>query len=288
MQQPNAFPMLPNMAAMGGMMPPGFNPLLAAMNNMKPEELSAMAASFGMKNIPMIPQMPNPMAAMNATTSQAHSAHNNNHHNSSSINANQSEGVLNNSRAASTSRPQSTSGTPVSKRAKIDLEETDGELEIDVQNDDATSSSARPSSTSHANGTSHKNAKSGRESAQSISSSRDSSATPKSNKQSVNIQNAMAAALQGIYVDLKILLHIILGGDLNAFLGMTAFGGAAPFMDSSRRLVCPVTGTQSNGKAPYAYRIVDGGTPHPVQFPTDALTGPDIPKYVLIDFSLYL
>lgn len=200
MQQPNAFPMLPNMAAMGGMMPPGFNPLLAAMNNMKPEELSAMAASFGMKNMPMMPQIPNPMAAMNASTSQAHSSHNNNHHNSSSSNANQSEGVLNNSRAASTSRPHSTSGTPISKRPKIDLDETDGELEIDVQNDDATSSSARPSSTSHvhANGTSHKNAKSGRESAQSLSSSRDSSATPKPNKQSMNIQNAMAAALQGI------------------------------------------------------------------------------------------
>jgi hypothetical protein len=75
----------------------------------------------------------------------------------------------------------------VSKRAKTEIDD-DGELEIDVQNDDAASSSARPSSTTHANGTSHK--KSGRESAQSISS-RDSSATPKS-KQNANNQAAMA------------------------------------------------------------------------------------------------
>jgi hypothetical protein len=229
-----------------------------------------MAASFGMKNMPMMPPMPNPMVALNATTSQAHSIHNNNnnhHHNSSSTNANQNDSALNNSRAASTSRPHSTSGTPVSKRAKTELDETDGELEIDVQNDDAASSSARPSSTSHANGTSHKNHKSGRDSAQSLSS-RDSSSTPKSNKQNMNPQ-AIAAAMASFMPP---------GGDLNALLGLSGLGGAAPFMDASRRLVCPVTGTQSNGKAPYAYKIVDGGTPHPVQFPADALNGPDIPK----------
>lgn len=265
-QQPNALPMMPNMAMGAGMMPPGFNPFLAAMN-MKPEDLNAMAASFGMKNLPMMPPMQNPMAALNATTSQAHSIHNNNNHHNSS-NANQNDNTLNNSRAASTSRPHSTSGTPVSKKAKIELDETDGELEIDVQNDDAASSSARPSSTSHVNGTSHKNLKSGRESAQSLSS-RDSSSTPKSNKQNMNPQNAMAAAMASLMPQ---------GGDLNALLGMSGLG--SPFMDASRRMVCPVTGTQTNGKAPYAYRIVDGGTPHPVQFPPDALTGSDIPKYV--------
>lgn len=154
-----------------------------------------MAASFGMKNLPMMPPMGNPMAVLNATTSQAHPVHNNNNHHSSSSgnlsSANQNEGNLNNSRAASTPRPHSATGTPVSKKARTDLDE-DGELEIDVQNDDATSSSARPSSASHANGTSHKNLKSGRESAQSLSS-RDSSATPKSNKQNLNPQAAMAA-----------------------------------------------------------------------------------------------
>lgn len=159
------------------------------------EDLNAMAATFGMKNLPMMPPMGNPMAALNATASQAHPVHNNNnHHSSSSGNpsgANQNESNLNNSRAASTPRPHSATGTPVSKKAKTELDE-DGELEIDVQNDDATSSSARPSSASHANGTSHKNLKSGRESAQSLSS-RDSSATPKSNKQNLNSQAAMAA-----------------------------------------------------------------------------------------------
>jgi hypothetical protein len=68
------------------------------------------------------------------------------------------------------------------------------------------------------------------------------------------------------------------GQDLSAFLGMTGLANSANFMDASRRIVCPVTGVQSNGKPPYAYKIVDGGTPHPVQFPPDALTGSDIPK----------
>jgi hypothetical protein len=31
-QMPNSLPMLPNMGAMGAMLPPGFNPFLAAMN----------------------------------------------------------------------------------------------------------------------------------------------------------------------------------------------------------------------------------------------------------------
>lgn len=67
------------------------------------------------------------------------------------------------------------------------------------------------------------------------------------------------------------------GQDLNAFLGMTGLGGNSPFMDSSKR-ICSVSGVPSNGKPPYAYKIVDGGTPHPVQFPSDALTGASIPK----------
>jgi hypothetical protein len=184
-QQPN--PMLPNMGAMG-MLPPGFNNPFLAMN-LKPEELAAMAASFGgMKG--MMPPMQNPMAALNATTSQSHHNNNNNHHNSSSAGL-PTTNTVNSSRAASTSRPHST--TPASKRAKIELEETDGELEIDVQNDDTATSSARPSSTSHANGNSHKNLKSGRESAQSLSS-RDSSSTPKLNK-TLNPNAAMAAAM---------------------------------------------------------------------------------------------
>lgn len=67
------------------------------------------------------------------------------------------------------------------------------------------------------------------------------------------------------------------GQDLNALLGMTGLGGNSNFMDASRR-ICAVSAVQANGKPPYAYKIVNGGTPHPVQFPDDALTGPDIPK----------
>lgn len=88
------------------------------------------------------------------------------------------------SRAASAARARSSTpsgaGTPQLKRAKHEPED-DGELEIDVQNDDARS---MPSA-SHTNGTSaagsSKVPKDGRESAQSVSS-RDST-TPKSGRQ---------------------------------------------------------------------------------------------------------
>lgn len=89
------------------------------------------------------------------------------------------------SRAASAARARSSTpsggaGTPQLKRAKHEPED-DGELEIDVQNDDARS---LPSA-SHTNGTSvagsSKPPKDGRESAQSVSS-RDST-TPRSARQ---------------------------------------------------------------------------------------------------------
>lgn len=75
------------------------------------------------------------------------------------------------------------SGTPLLKRTKIELDENDGELEIDVQNDDASgiaSSSGFNGSNGNLNHPTSRNKDGGRESTQSATSSRDS---PRSGKQ---------------------------------------------------------------------------------------------------------
>ncbi|KAI6226007.1 Transcription factor unc-37 [Aphelenchoides besseyi] len=264
LMQQSQMSMMPGMGPMaaGGMMP-GFNPFLAAAaaaNNMtlKPEELNALAAQFAMNpKMPMLP-MANPlsaaMAAATASTSQAQTPHANNSSHSTNAGGSHALDGTNNSRAASTtSRPRSGTGTPMSKRPRHDLDETDNELEIDVQNDD-TGSFAQPSAT-HTNGT-HKNAshKNGRESAQSISS-RDSSATPKSSKQNANNLTAMA----------------FMPPQLNSLFGLDPAASRLMFPNAS-------LGNHTNGEPPYAYKIVDGGAPQPVQFPSDALEGSDIPK----------
>lgn len=77
------------------------------------------------------------------------------------------------------------SGTPLLKRTKVELDEVDGELEIDVQNDDATGGTSSGfhglngnSITNHPSTSRNKDG--GRESTQSATSSRDS---PRSGKQ---------------------------------------------------------------------------------------------------------
>uniref|UniRef100_A0A915DEN1 Uncharacterized protein n=1 Tax=Ditylenchus dipsaci TaxID=166011 RepID=A0A915DEN1_9BILA len=168
---------------------------------------------------------------------------------------------LSNHRAASASRPRSTGSpggstrgsttTPQLKRAKLEVADqdadVDGELEIDVQNDDGGGVSSAPSvSTHHTNGTSQpgsssRQPKDGRESAQSASSSRDS-ATPRTRE--IPILDANHAS------------RMMFGG----------FGGAMNAV------------AQTNGKPSYAYKVVEGGQPQPVNFPADIDQGEDIPK----------
>ncbi|KAI6241212.1 Transcription factor unc-37 [Aphelenchoides fujianensis] len=227
---------------------------------MKPEELNAMAAHFGMGKMPMMNPLNNPLAAAMAaaSTSQAPSHTNNSTHSTAGRRQPPGRGRGELARRLGHLPPRSGTGTPLSKRPKTELDETDGELEIDVQNDDAALFT-QPSA-SHTNGTSHKNAggKNGRESAQSMSS-RDSSATPKSSKQ----QNAALAAMAS-------LMPPHMGGPVRPRPGAAA-----------NRLLFPNAGGLSghtNGEPPYAYKSVDGGVPQPVQFPADALEGANIPK----------
>ncbi|CAD5206709.1 unnamed protein product [Bursaphelenchus okinawaensis] len=224
------------MGNMGGMMPPGFNPFM----QIKPEDMNAFAAQLAaMNKFPFVPGMPHPMMAglpnITASTSNAPtssvgpSSSLDNHHRATSVN---------------NSRPQSSVGTPMSKKAKAEIDDTEAELEIDVQNDDTCS---------RINGNTNK--KDGRESAHSMSS-RDSSVTPKSLKPQSSYQNNMIPALG----ELNNLFNFGPNSQRNLLLG-NSFGLGA-----------------GNGKPPYAFKVSEGQPVQPVQFPSDAFDAPDIPK----------
>lgn len=177
----------------------------------------------------------------------------------------------NSHRPRSGSPRNNASATPNAKRPKVEAGaeedgDADGELEIDVQNDDAGSSASAAPSASHTNGTtSHPGStsrpqKDGRESAQSASS-RDS-ATPRSGKHG---NNALASAMNPLLAP---------GADVNALLSL---GAARGFPFDTRFGMFAGLGMPTNGKPSYAYKLVDG-QPQPVNFPGDASTGPDIPK----------
>ncbi|KAI3420325.1 hypothetical protein GPALN_003634 [Globodera pallida] len=179
--------------------------------------------------------------------------------------------------------PASTPNSMAAKRTKLEPEEGDGELEIDVQNDDA-SSSAAPSH--HTNGRTsqpprqnHSGKDADRDSA-SASSSRDS-ATPRSGKQQLSSTPGSSAA--GF-------APIMPTADANMahmFLN-TAFGGRFPANLNNQMFLGLGAGNAplgaaagiptTNGKPAYAFKMSPGESMMPVQFPADASHGADVPK----------
>lgn len=144
--------------------------------------MQAFAAKSMLGGPPMLPQMPPHVSLPSASTSTPTTANNAGANNASSTVDDSRLSTSRSSRPRSRS-PISSANTPSVKRPKNEPhEDADGELEIDVQNDDA-GSMAGSLSAPHTNGTSQTGSlsrppKDGRESAHSVSS-RDS-ATPKS------------------------------------------------------------------------------------------------------------
>jgi len=145
------------------------------------------------------------------------------------------------------------SGSPVDgKRPKLESEDGDGELEIDVQNDDVA----------HTNGVNMK--KDGRESAHSASSG---DSTPgKGRLNAAEMNAAMASSL------------------LAAGQGLAGFPGARGpgfLLDphAQARLVANMAGMH-NGKPSYSFRTGESNQMQPVTFPADAFMGPGIPRVV--------
>lgn len=189
-------------------------------------------------------------------------------------------------------------GTPnstITKRAKLEPDEGDGELEIDVQNDDA-SSSAAPSHY-NTNGRTSQPLKGGHagkdmERDTASASSRDS-ATPRSGKQ--QLSSTPGSSTGGLTAGLGPLLPPT---DANFANFLSVFGGGGRFPTnlnnqmsglfglappSSNNSIPPLavalSNATTNGKSPsYAFKIAPGEPLTPVTFPTDASTGPDVPK----------
>lgn len=155
----------------------------------------------------------------------------------------------------STSRQRSNSPHDVGvKRARVE-DEGDGDLEIDVQNDDAGhsngTSSAPPSST--------KKGLDGRESTNSITSS--GASTPGKTRNPLE-------QLQG---------GILGMGPAN---NLAAFAAAQNrMMDANQMRLMMTTQMATNGTKPsYSFHLVEGQPLMPSHFPPDALTGPGVPR----------
>lgn len=141
----------------------------------------------------------------------------------------------------------------------MESEDGDGDLEIDVQNDD-------PSNASASNGVNLK--KDGRESAQSASSG---DSTP--NK--ARMANALAPADMNAVAS-----SLLVNPALASFAGRS---GLPTILDphTQARFMAGMgqaTASMPNGKPSYAFKTTESGQLQPVNFPHDALMGPGIPR----------
>ncbi|KHN71951.1 Transducin-like enhancer protein 1 [Toxocara canis] len=191
--------------------------------------------------------------------------------------------------ASRASRPRSSTPDTNQKRPKVDSEDGEGELEIDVQNDDPTAT----------NGVNLK--KDGRESAHSVSSGsegtktqsisciRDTSGSPvmpvagdSTPSGKARMANALASA------DMNAMASSLLANPaLASFAGRSAAAAAAalPAMldpHAQARFMAGMSQASAagmpNGKPSYAFKTTEGGQLQPVTFPPDALVGPGIPR----------
>ncbi|KAE9421702.1 hypothetical protein Angca_003134 [Angiostrongylus cantonensis] len=186
----------------------------------------------------------------------------------------------------SSSRPRSISPNgSTSKRMKIeDDADGEGELEIDVQNDDIGGAG-------HSNGTSSAPPSSikarlcapktdGRDSTNSVASSGASTPGPKPRNplEQMGIPGGMFGNL---------------GMNMNPLAAAFSRGGLPPIFDqhAQARMAAGMgiggpSGGLLNGKPAYSFRTVDGGVLQPTVFPNDAFNAPGIPKSVTRKFEL--
>ncbi|VDK17268.1 unnamed protein product [Anisakis simplex] len=163
--------------------------------------------------------------------------------------------------ASRASRPRSSTPDTNQKRPKVESEDGEGELEIDVQNDDATAT----------NGVNLK--KDGRESAHSVSSG-DSTPSGKA-----RMANALASA------DMNAMASSLLANPaLASFAGRSAAAALPAMLDphAQARFMAGMSQASAagmpNGKPSYAFKTTESGQLQPVNFPQDALIGPGIPR----------
>ncbi|KAL3072706.1 hypothetical protein niasHS_017680 [Heterodera schachtii] len=305
-QQQQFASILPGLGSM--MNPTAFGNPMGAMMGIKPEDAIQAAAMFNnlLKN-PMLGAtaagLPPPVGLNGPGTSAASNVGPMVAPNSTSLPPNGDDGptpttqpgrsssALNSSIGVGIghNRPRSGSRTSTpnsmaAKRTKLEPEEGDGELEIDVQNDDAISSAA-PSH--HTNGRTSQpprqnhSVKDAERDSASASSSRDST-TPRSGKQQLSsTPGSSAAGFASIMPTADAnMAHMFLNtafgghfpGNLNRqmFLGLGA--GNAPLGAAAGM-------PTANGKPAYAFKVSQG-EPNlmPVQFPADASQGPEVPK----------
>ncbi|VDD92456.1 unnamed protein product [Enterobius vermicularis] len=163
--------------------------------------------------------------------------------------------------ASRASRPRS--NTPetsqaASKRPKVGSEDGDGELEIDVQNDDSSA----------INGINLK--KDGRDSAHSISSG---DSTPGKARLGATCATADMNAMAN---------QLLAAPGLASFPGRSALGAVPPMMDPHAQARLMVNMSQAtamtNGKPAYSFKTDEAGRMQPVSFPADATAGPGIPR----------
>lgn len=141
---------------------------------------------------------------------------------------------------------------------QVESEDGDGELEIDVQNDD-------PSVT---NGVNLK--KDGRESTQSVSSG---DSTPGK----ARIPNALASADMNAMASMA--STMLANPALASFAGRAALPGMLdPHAQARFMAGMSQAGAMPNGKPAYSYKTTESGQLQPVTFPHDALMGPGIPR----------
>uniref|UniRef100_A0A915N7R3 Groucho/TLE N-terminal Q-rich domain-containing protein n=2 Tax=Meloidogyne TaxID=189290 RepID=A0A915N7R3_MELJA len=186
------------------------------------------------------------------------------------------------------SRPRSGTGTPVSyaKRTKLEPEDGDGELEIDVQNDDAGSSAAL---SHHTNGRTSQPFHKGKDERDTASASSRDSATPRSGKLQLastpgsssgcppqpNIQQLLPPAMADLLNYGMNRFPVNFNNQISGLIGMTP-GGAGQYPSSLNALAAAMT---TNGKSPaYAFKVAHGEQIAPVSFPPDASLEPDVPK----------
>nr|AAB49459.1 transcription factor UNC-37 [Caenorhabditis elegans] len=154
----------------------------------------------------------------------------------------------------------SSGGASEAKKAKLE-DPDDGELEIDVTNDD------HPSTASNG-GAANKN---GRDSTNSVASSGASTPSIASNSRARQQQQPLAG-LQGLEQ-----MNFLAGFNPNLLRQASAAGGFNFLNDPHAQARLAAAIGQIGSRPAYSFKIVDGGVPTPTSFPPDAQKGPGIP-----------
>uniref|UniRef100_A0A8R1DME6 WD_REPEATS_REGION domain-containing protein n=2 Tax=Caenorhabditis japonica TaxID=281687 RepID=A0A8R1DME6_CAEJA len=143
-------------------------------------------------------------------------------------------------------------GGSEAKKAKLE-DPDDGELEIDVTNDDNPSAASTGAN------------KNGRDSTNSVASSGASTPSIASNNAKGRQQQGTIQSLEQMSLFAGLNPSLLRQGNINMF---------DPHMQARLAAAMGTVG----GRPAYSFKIVDGGMPTPTTFPPDSQTGPGIPK----------